>query len=41
MYRKGSNADIKERMLLLLNIVYDNYIPALAVEDFHRSRTWV
>ena len=40
LYRKESDADIKERMLLVLNVVYDKHIPAQAARDLHRSRTW-
>ena len=39
-YRKESNADTKERMLLVLNVVYDKHIPAQVARDLHRSRTW-
>jgi hypothetical protein len=41
MYKRESNADVKERMLLVLNVVYDKHIPAAQVaRDLHRSRTW-
>ena len=40
LYRKESNADTKERMLLVLNVVYDKHIPARVARDLHRSRTW-
>jgi transposase len=41
LYRRESNADTKERMLLVLNVVYDKHIPAAQVaRDLHRSRTW-
>ena len=40
LYRKESNADTKERMLLVLNVVYDKHIPAQTAKDLHRSRTW-
>ena len=40
LYRKESDADVKERMLLVLNVVYDKHIPAQAARDLHRSRTW-
>ena len=32
--------DTKERMLLVLNVVYDKHIPAQVTRDLHRSRTW-
>jgi len=40
LYRKESNADVKERMLLVLNVTYDKQIPAQVARDLHRSRTW-
>ena len=41
VYRKEYDADVKERMLLILNLVYDKHIPAAQVaRDLHRSRTW-
>ncbi len=40
VYRKEYDADVKERMLLVLNVVYDKHIPAQVARDLHRSRTW-
>jgi len=40
LYKKESNADVKERMLLMLNVVYDKHIPAQVARNLHRSRTW-
>ena len=41
VYRKEYDSDVKERMLLVLNVVYDKHIPAAQVaRDLHRSRTW-
>ena len=41
LYKRESDADVKERMLLVLNVVYDKHIPAAQVaRDLHRSRTW-
>jgi transposase len=40
IYRNERNAKTKERMLLVLNVVYNNIIPAQAARDLHRSRTW-
>lgn len=40
LYRNESNADTKERMLLVLNVVYDKHIPAQTAKELHRSRTW-
>lgn len=40
LYKLESNADLKERMLLVLNVTYDKQIPAQVARDLHRSRTW-
>ena len=40
VYRKEFDADVKERILLVLNVVYDKHIPAQVARDLHRSRTW-
>jgi len=40
LYRKESNSDTKERMLLVLNVVYDKHIPAHVARDLHRSSIW-
>jgi putative transposase len=41
LYRSEHDSNVKERMLLVLNVVYDKYIPAAQVaRDLHRSRTW-
>jgi putative transposase len=40
VYRKEYDADVKERMLIVLNVVYDKHIPAQVARDLHRSRTW-
>ena len=40
IYRNEHDAKTKERMLLVLNVVYNNIIPAQAAKDLHRSRTW-
>jgi len=41
LYKRESDADVKERMLLVLNVVYDKHIPAAQVaRDLHRSRIW-
>lgn len=42
LYKRESDADVKERMLLVLNVVYDDkHIPAAQVaRDLYRSRTW-
>jgi hypothetical protein len=33
LYRKESNADTKERLLLVLNVVYDKHIPAQVARE--------
>ena len=41
LYRSEHDTNVKERMLLVLNVVYDKQIPAAQVaRDLHRSRTW-
>jgi len=40
IYRNEHDAKTKERMLLVLNVVYNNIIPAHATKDLHRSRAW-
>ncbi len=40
LYKRESDADVKERMLLVLNVVYEKQIPAQIARDLHRSRTW-
>lgn len=40
LYKRESDADVKERMLLVLNVVYYKQIPAQVARDLHRSRTW-
>ena len=40
LYKRESDAGVKERMLLVLNIVYDKNIPAQVARDLHRSKTW-
>jgi transposase len=40
IYRNERNAKTKERMLLVLNVVYNNIIPVQEARDLHRSRTW-
>ena len=39
-YKRESDADVKERILLVLNVLYDKHIPAQVARDLHRSRTW-
>jgi transposase len=40
LYRFENDANVKERMLLVLNVVYEKQIPAQVARDLHRSRTW-
>ena len=41
LYRSEHDTNVKERMLLVLNVVYDKQVPAAQVaRDLHRSRTW-
>ena len=40
LYKRESDAGVKERMLLVLNVVYDKHIPAQVARGLHRSRTW-
>ncbi|HSF00303.1 MAG TPA: hypothetical protein VLA48_05350 [Nitrososphaeraceae archaeon] len=40
LYRSEHDSNVKERMLLVLNVVYDKHIPAAQVARDHRSKTW-
>jgi putative transposase len=41
IYRSEHDSNLKERMLLVLNVVYDKQIPAAQVaRDLDRSKTW-
>ena len=40
IYRSEHDTNVKERMLLVLKVVYDKQIPAQVARDLHRSRTW-
>ncbi len=40
LYKQESDVGVRERMLLVLNVVYDKHIPAQVARDLHRSRTW-
>jgi transposase len=40
LYRSENDANLKERMLLILNVVYDKQIPTQVARDLHRSKTW-
>jgi putative transposase len=40
LYRSEHDSNVKERMLLVLNVVYDKQVPAQVAKDPHRSKTW-
>jgi putative transposase len=40
LYRSEYDTNVKERMLLVLNVIYEKQIPAQVARDLHRSRTW-
>ena len=40
LYRSEHDTNVKERMLLILNVVYDKQVPAQVARDLHRSKTW-
>ena len=39
-YKKETNIKVKERLLLVIKVEYDNLIPAYASDELHRSRPW-
>ena len=40
LYKKETNLKVKERLLLVIKVEYDNLIPAYASDELHRSRPW-
>jgi putative transposase len=40
IYRDEEDAKTKERMLLILNVVYQGKMSAHVATDLHRNRTW-
>jgi transposase len=40
LYRKESNAKVKERLLLVIRVVGDGELPAHVVKGIHRSKPW-
>jgi transposase len=40
LYRRESNARIKERLLLVIRVVDDGELPAHIAKGIHRSKTW-
>jgi len=39
-YRSEQDVKTKERMLLVLNVVYQGMVPANVARDLHRSKAW-
>jgi transposase len=39
-YKKETNIKVKERLLLVIKVKYDNIISAYASDELHRSRPW-
>ena len=40
LYRSEHDTNVKERMLLVLNVVYEKQISVQVARDLHRSKTW-
>ena len=40
LYKKESDPNVKERLLLVLKVKVDDTIPARVARELHRSRTW-
>ena len=40
LYKKESDPNVKERLLLVLKVKVDDRIPARVARELHRSRTW-
>jgi len=40
IYRYEQDAKTKERMLLVLNVVYHGKVAAHVARDLHRNRSW-
>jgi putative transposase len=40
IYKNEEDVKTKERMLLVLNVVYNDIIPAQTAKDLHQSRAW-
>ena len=40
LYRRESNAKVKERLLLVIRVVGDGELPAHVVKGIHRSKPW-
>ena len=39
-YKNETNIKVKERLLFVIKVKYDNLIPAYASDELHRSRPW-
>ena len=40
LYKQESNLKVKERMLFVIKVKYDNVIPAYTADELQRSRPW-
>ena len=40
LYKRETNIKVKERLLLVIKVKYENVIPAYAADELHRSRPW-
>ncbi len=40
IYREEQDVKVKERMLLVLNVVYHDMVASHVARDLHRSRAW-
>jgi transposase len=40
LYKKETNIKLKERLLFVIKVKYDNIIPAYASDELHRNRPW-
>ena len=40
IYKKESNAKVKERLLLIIRVVDEGELPAHVVKGIHRSKPW-
>ena len=40
LYKRESDPNVKERLLLVLKVEGDGMIPARVANELHRSKTW-
>jgi len=40
LYKKETNPNVKERLLFIIKVKFDNIILAYACDELHRSRPW-